>query len=187
VGAVARDGSAVVSWTAPVVTGGGSLSDYVIQHRLATSSNWITFPHAASTATSQTVTGLTNGQAYVFRVAAVSAVGTGGFSTESSAVTPQPLASAPTRLTGTPGNGQVSLVWTAPASTGGLSITDYLVQYSTDNGASWITALDGVSSTARATVSGLTNGRAYVFRVAAITTGGIGWFSTNSAALTPRA
>jgi hypothetical protein len=66
-------------------------------------------------------------------------------------------------------------------------ITDYLVQYSIDNGASWITALDGVSSTARATVSGLTNGRSYVFRVAAITAGGIGWFSANSAALTPRA
>jgi hypothetical protein len=187
VGAVARDGSAVVSWTAPVVTGGRPVSDYVVQYRLATSPSWVTFPHGASPATSQTVTGLTNGRAYVFRVAAVSSAGTGGFSAESSAVTPQPLASAPTRLTGTPGNGQVSLVWTAPASTGGLPITDYLVQYSIDNGASWITALDGVSSTARATVSGLTNGRSYVFRVAAITAGGIGWFSANSAALTPRA
>jgi len=142
-------------------------------------------PHVASTATSLTVGGLTNNKGYVFRVAAVTSFGTGAFSGESAVVTPLPLASAPTRLTGTAGNGQVSLVWTAPTNTGGLPITDYLVQYSADNGGSWETATDGVSTMARATVAGLTNGQAYIFRVAAITRGGIGAFSVASRSLTP--
>jgi hypothetical protein len=41
-----------------------------------------------STATTRTVTGLTNGTAYTFRVAAVNGIGTGAFSTASAAVTP---------------------------------------------------------------------------------------------------
>lgn len=41
-----------------------------------------------STATTRTVTGLTNGTAYTFRVAGVNAIGTGAFSTASAAVTP---------------------------------------------------------------------------------------------------
>lgn len=41
-----------------------------------------------STATTRTVTGLTNGTATVFRVAGVNALGTGAFSTASAAVTP---------------------------------------------------------------------------------------------------
>jgi hypothetical protein len=41
-----------------------------------------------STATTRTVTGLTNGTAYVFRVAGVNGIGTGAFSTASAAVTP---------------------------------------------------------------------------------------------------
>jgi len=41
-----------------------------------------------STATTRTVTGLTNGTAYTFRVAAVNGIGTGAYSTASAAVTP---------------------------------------------------------------------------------------------------
>jgi titin len=130
------------------------------------------------------VTGLVNGSQYVFRVAAVTSLGTGAYTGAVGPVTPLPLASAPTRLTGTAGVGAVSLVWTAPASTGGLTITDYLVQYSVDNGANWVTANDGVSSIARATVA-LPSGRSYIFRVAAITAGGVGLFSLNSPPLSP--
>jgi hypothetical protein len=41
-----------------------------------------------STATTRTVTGLTNGTAYVFRVAGINGIGTGAYSTASAAVTP---------------------------------------------------------------------------------------------------
>lgn len=182
--ALARDASALLSWVAPANSGGRPITTYVVQYRLASAATWTTFARPASTVTSQLVTGLVNGSQYVFRVAAVTSLGTGAYTGAVGPVTPQPLASAPTRLTGTAGVGAVSLVWTAPASTGGLTITDYLVQYSVDNGANWVTANDGVSSIARATVA-LPSGRSYIFRVAAITAGGVGLFSLNSPPLSP--
>ena len=185
--ALGRDASVLLSWTAPTVTGGRPVTDYVVQYRLATATAWTTFTRAASATTSQVVTGLANSKAYVFRVAAVTSVGTGAFTGPTAAVIPLPLPSAPTRLTGTVGNGQVSLVWTAPSSTGGQSIRDYLIQYSIDNGVTWSTVVDGVSNVARATVMGLVNGRAHIFRVAAETSAGVGAYSANSVALTPRA
>ena len=73
------------------------------------------------------VTGLANGQAYTFTVRAVNVAGTGAPSAASSAVTPQPVPGAPTGVTGTPGNGQVSVAFTAPAANGGPAITGYTV------------------------------------------------------------
>ena len=78
-----------LTWTAPASNGGAAITDYTVQSALSPpGTSWTTFTHAASTATSITVTGLTNGQAYVFRVAAVNTVGTGSYSTTSAAVTP---------------------------------------------------------------------------------------------------
>jgi hypothetical protein len=73
---------------------------------------------------------------------------------------------APTGLAATAANGSVALSWTS-GSNGGSSITDYLIEYSTD-GSTWLTFSDGTSSSTAATVSGLTNGTAYSFRVSAI-------------------
>jgi len=91
----------------------------------------------------------------------------------------------PAGVTGTAGNSQVSLSWTAPASTGGAAITDYVVQYSIDAGSTWTTVADGTSATTSATVSGLTNDTAYRFRVAAANGIGTGRFSAISDVLTP--
>jgi hypothetical protein len=73
---------------------------------------------------------------------------------------------APTGFAATAGNGGVALSWNS-GSNGGSPITDYLIEYSTD-GSTWLTFSDGTSSSTSATVSGLTNGTAYSFRVSAI-------------------
>ncbi|NDC26057.1 MAG: adhesin, partial [Proteobacteria bacterium] len=83
------------------------------------------------------VTGLSNGTSYIFRVAAANAAGAGSYSSSSASVTPYTVPGAPTGVSGTSGNTQVSLTWDAPTSNGGALITDYAIQYSS-NGSTWI-------------------------------------------------
>ena len=87
---------------------------------------------------------------------------------------------APTALAGSRRIGEIALTWTAPSSNGGLAISDYVVEYSTDE-TTWTTFSDGGSSTASATVTGLANSTAYTFRVSAVNAAGTGTASTTSA------
>lgn len=75
-------------------------------------------------------------------------------------------------LAATPAETQVVLNWQVPADQGGAPVTSYLVEQSSDGGASW----SAVTSTAErsVTVSGLSEGTAYVFRVSATTATGSG-------------
>ena len=88
-------------------------------------------------------------------------------------------------MSGTSGDGQVSVSWTAPASNGGAAITDYIVQYSTSSGDSYSTFSDGTSTSTSATVTGLTNNTPYYFKVAAVNSAGTSSYSTVSASVTP--
>ncbi len=135
--------------------------------------------------TSATVTGLTNGVAYVFQVAAVNSVGAGPYSAQSDPLTPMATApEAPSNVAGTGGNGLAVVTWDAPDS-GGSPITDYLVEYSSDGGATWHTFDDGVSTETSVTATGLSNGTDYLFRVSAVNAIGTGPAAT-SAAVTPQ-
>ena len=93
--------------------------------------------------------------------------------------------SVPTSVTGTSGNAQVSLSWTAPTSTGGAAITDYVVRYSTSPNQGFATFSDGTSTSTTATVTGLTNNTAYYFKVAAVNSAGTSDYSAVSSAVTP--
>jgi len=72
---------------------------------------------------------------------------------------------APTGLTAAGGNTQLTLSWTAPATTHG-TITNYLVEY-TPSGGSAAYVLTGSTSTSY-TLTGLTNDTSYTVRVAAV-------------------
>lgn len=98
------------------------------------------------------------------------------------------LPAVPTSVTASAGNTQATLSWTAP--TGVIAqapVTDYAVQYSSNSGSTWTTFADGTSTSAAATVTGLTNGTAYTFRVASVNGIGQGAYSSASAAVTPAA
>jgi fibronectin type 3 domain-containing protein len=123
---------------------------------------------SGATAATYTVVTADLGNAITCTVTAVKATYTTGSAT-SNAVTPAAAATAPTAptgLTATAGNTTAALSWTAPAN-GGSPITDYLVEYQ-PSGGSWATFADGTSTATTATVTGLTNGTAYAFRVSAI-------------------
>ncbi|MSO86645.1 MAG: hypothetical protein EXQ71_03870 [Acidimicrobiia bacterium] len=86
--AVAGAGAATVSWTAPVSDGGSPITGYVVTPYIG---YYALAPQTfTSTATTQTVTGLMNGTTYRFRVRAINAVGTGGYSKVTNTVTPTP-------------------------------------------------------------------------------------------------
>jgi ELWxxDGT repeat protein len=172
-----------LAWIAPTNNGGSAITDYVVQFKTIAATTWSTFADGRSTNTSATVTGLANGTGYVFRVLAVNAAGAGA---ESSVfATPRTVASAPLSLGGTPGNSQVRLTWSSPANNGGAAVTDYVVQFKTIAATAWSTFADGRSTNTSATVTGLTNGTGYVFRVLAVNTAGLSSWSNESAAFTP--
>ena len=174
------NGQSVLTWSAPVNDGGGTISDYLVRYS-TDNSTWSIFADGTSSSTGATVTGLTNGTLYYFQVAAVNAYGTSGYSTSFSG-TPSTVPNAPTSGAATSNaNAQSVLSWTAPAVNGGASITDYVVQYSTDN-ATWTTFADGVTATTGATVTSLTNGTLYYFRVAAVNARGTGAYSASFSA-----
>lgn len=77
-------GSADLTWTVPADPGSSAIVTYVVQYRIVGASMWSTFSHSASTTTSITVTGLTGGSNYEFRVAASNGL-TGDWSNTDSA------------------------------------------------------------------------------------------------------
>jgi titin len=159
--------SVSLGWLTPVDNGGTQITDYLVQYS-PDGVVWSTFVDGVSTSLSATVTGLTRGTSYQFRVRAVNAGGPGAASSTVAAI-PAALPGAPSGLLVTTKTGSsVSLSWVAPVDNGGREITDYLVQYSTD-GAAWSTFVDGVSTSLSATVTGLTRGTSYQFRVVAVT------------------
>ena len=172
-----------LTWTAPA-NGGSAITDYLVQYSSDSGSSWTTFADGTSATTSATVTGLTNGTSYAFRIAAVNAAGTSSYSSASTSVTAAGVPVAPGAPTATAGNASVSLSWTAP-SANGSAITDYKIYYATSEGGTYTLFSDTVSTTTSVTVTGLTNGTAYYFKVAAVNAVGDGALSAASTSSTP--
>ena len=148
--AAPADGQVTLSWQA--VSGATSYKVYQ-----GTSDNEV---QNITEGTTAVITGLTNDQTYSFWVAAVNS----GGSTLSAEATATPLAAvppAPTGMTAVIGDAQVVLTWTA--STHAL-VTGYKIRTM-----SGIADVDiSGRETATGTVTGLTNGTAYSFTIAAI-------------------
>ena len=88
----------------------------------------------------------------------------------------------PTGLDVASGNLQVTLSWTAPSVGVNPAVSDYVVEYSSDNGVTWLTFLHAASVATSSTVTSLTNAVSYRFRVAAVNSDGIGPYSVGVSA-----
>ena len=161
--AVPGNGTATVRWAKPLDDGGSTLTGYVVTPQ----NGFFVLPAQTflSPSTAAVVTGLTNGKAYSFKVAAINSVGTGLASLASNTIT----AGAPTAPTSVvaslPANGQVTLKWVAPVSNNGAAVTTYVV---TPYIAGVVQTIHVYHSTATTdVVRALTNGKSYTFRVTA--------------------
>ena len=153
---------ATLTWVAPS-SNGAAITGYVITPYLG----GVAQPTVAvgPDATSRVLTGLTAGGSYTFTVAAVNARGTSAPSAASAAVVPYAPLGAPTITAVKAGDSAAVLTWTAPASTGGSPITGYVVTPYVGGVAQAPQSFSGTATTQ--TVTGLTPGTAYTFRVAA--------------------
>jgi hypothetical protein len=153
--------AANISWTA--VTNAIS---YAVEYKLNSATTW-TVLNAAQATTTASITGLNPGTAYNWRVTATCAAGAGNavtanFSTTAACGNPTGLIT--NAITTTAAN----LAWTAVANA-----TSYRVEYKLNSVATW-TLLSASQTTTTASLSGLTAGTAYNWRVLATCAAGSG-------------
>ena len=169
--------SATVVFSAPSVTGSTPISGYTVISKPAGGVD----ANAGTTALSHAITGLANGTSYTFTVTASNAAGAGPPSLPSSAVIPATVPGAPLFPIATAGNGQALVTFSPPIVDGGRPVTGYVVTSNPPG---------GVDTNAGSTlfshkVTGLSNGVAYTFTVAASNAVGTGTPSVASKSVTP--
>ncbi len=170
-----------LTWVAPARGGTSPTTGYLIEYSSNDGQRWTVAARNAQ-GTSYALTGLTNGQAYLVRISAVTKDGEGDTS-QTRALTPIGVATAPRTLSSATDDRTISLTWVAPAEDGGANITGYEVQTSSDQGATWTRAATPNALTV--TLKSLRNGTSYSLRVRAINAAGQGAWSTTVVA-TPR-
>jgi subtilisin family serine protease len=170
-----------VTWSPPADNGGAAVSGYkVITYRGSTVLKTVAVRGGT---TSTTITGLTNGTAYRFVVSAQNSAGVGPSSRPVSA-TPRTTPGAPRIASVAARVKAITVRWSAPASTGGASVSGYAVQVFSGR-----VLVKTVTAGARATsltVPGLAPGKAYAFRVLAKNAAGTGASSVTSAVVRAR-
>jgi N,N-dimethylformamidase beta subunit-like protein/uncharacterized protein DUF4082/fibronectin type III domain protein len=177
--------SATVSWSAP--SSGGPVTAYTITPYVGGAAQTPKTTTGSPPDTSATVTGLTNGTTYTFTVQASNPNGAGTMSAQSGPVTPLTAVppGAPTAVSAQAAGQSARVTWTAPAADGDSPITGYTVTpYA---GADAQAPVQAGASATSATVTGLTNGTAYTFKVTATNGAGTGAPSAASNEVTPQA
>ena len=143
------NGAAITGYTVTQATSSGGVYSDVTSSCAEASS----FPKA----TSCTLTSLTGGQEYFYKVSATNAAGSGSASPASLGVVPISPSSAPVIQAITPGNTQLAIDYTVTAS-GGETVWS---RYSSNDGATYSAWANSTSTSGSLTITGLTNGTTY--------------------------
>jgi endoglucanase len=178
--AVAGNAQVILTWSAST-----GATAYNVARSVMAGGPWIAV--AQPTTNSYTDSGLTNGVAYYYVVAALNAAGASANSNQVTATPTTPATgvimrapAVPSGLQATAGNAQVMLTWMA--STGA---TSYVLSRSTQSGGPW-TQIAAPTTTAF-TDTGLTNGTPYYYVVAAVSATGTSANSAPPVSATPAA
>ncbi len=171
--ATAGDSSVKIDWTASAFP--GATNYQVFYSSDGTNFYGLGYTGGALTATQGS---LTNGTTYTYYVVAYNNGGASPISLKASALVSLP---APTNLNAAPGNGSVTITWTASAYPGA---TNYQVFYSSD-GTNFY-GLGYAGNTTTFTQGGLTNGTKYYYYVLPYNNGG-GGTKSGTVSATPAA
>ena len=184
--AAAGDGSVTLSWDGP---SDSTITGYEYRSRWSgvAWSAWTAISGSDAATASHTVTGLSNGREYRFKLRAVNASGASGPAPAAApwyvAATPAiPPPNTPTGLEAAAGDGSATMTWNDP---GDASITGYRYQQREDGGA-WGQQKPIEGSGAGTTshqVSGLASGTTYHFKLQALNASGASAAAQASATL----
>ena len=156
-----------LTWSAPTITTG--LDNYQIEVS-TDGTTWVVFERTASTTTSATVTGLSFATSYRFRITPrfSTVLDLTGQATTVAVTTGSPTVTNAIASKVSGNNTSAGLTWSAPVMTTGLAT--YKIEISTD-GTTWSEFVRANSTTTSATVTGLTAGTSYRFRITPVFTG----------------
>ena len=143
-----------VSWAAPLDNGGSPVTGY----RVTAQPGGVTCETAAD-GLACVLEALDNGTHYSVSVQAINAAGDGSSSDEIIG-TPRTISEAPDSVEAAADNRSALVTWEAPTANGGAAIDSYRVSTNPSGGTC-------TTSETSCTVTGLTNGRSYVFMVSA--------------------
>ncbi len=171
--ASAGEGSARASWSAPASNEGSAVTGYTVTATPEGGGTPISHTFN-STATTETLEGLSNGTPYDITVAAINGIGTGPTAAASNnPVTPSTRPTAPQSVSARGGEGSATASWSAPASDEGSTIIGYTVTATPEGGGTPISHTFNSTATTE-TLEGLSNGTPYDITVAAVNGVGTG-------------
>jgi titin len=163
--------SLTLSWLLPSSNGGSAITDYKVE----VSSNCASYTvinRPVSVNLGFNVTGLKPGTKYCFRVSAGNSIGysspTQVFEVSTQGYPP----AAPTSLSVKASKTSVTLGWKAAVVNGGSAVKNYIVEYSKNNGYTWIKVKKPISTSRTLVITGLKNMNTYLFRVTAVNDAG---------------
>lgn len=176
--ATSSTGAISLTWVAPTNTGGTPITGYNIYDASGNIYNSSTNAFVSDTGSITTtsnlsinITGLTDGSTYAFSIKAVNLAGLS--SAVSFASITLGLPTAPLNFSGVSANTQITFSWQVPTSNGGSPITGYKIADSTD-----AIVYDGTGNTAiTTTITGLTNGTSYIYKISALNSRGASSYS----------
>lgn len=168
--------SATITWERPYNDGGSKIQGFKIEFRDVSDVDWRMANDYLVKDTTYTVHNLLQGREYEFRIRAKNAAGfskpsppsthfkmKGKFGVPSPPGQPQVIKV---------GRGYAELIWEASRSDGGSRITGYLIEKREVGSGIWVKCHDYNVTELAVTITGLTDGRDYEFRVFAINAAG---------------
>lgn len=157
--------SVTLTWEPPLIDGGARIKNYLVEKRESTRKVYSNVDNKC-TKTSYRITGLTEGTIYYFRVLAENEFGVGQpAETEESVKTSEPpLPVGKVTLTEVTKT-TASLSWEKPDHDGGSRIIGYYIEMQPVGSEEWVVA--ATCKTCEGTVTGLSAGHEYLFRILA--------------------